>query len=319
MRHRLADLDPGRVPAALAELHGGLPVGTVATLELPAALGLERALDAVEGGGFEEIEATTEAHRAANADGATGGAGVLAVEAVRARTLPDQVAPGLRLLVCGLNPSLYAADRGVGFARPGNRFWPAALSARVASRDRDPRWLREVDRVGMTDLVKRATRAADELDAEEYRRGAARLERLVRWLGPGATCFVGLAGWRAAVDRRATAGPLPGGFAGRPAYLMPNTSGLNAHARLDDLAAHLRAALALVESGPTAPTAPGEPVASGDEDASVGAGAARGTGDFVSGPYRFEALAGVGHFATDEQPERVTALLLEHLRAHPAG
>jgi pimeloyl-ACP methyl ester carboxylesterase len=57
----------------------------------------------------------------------------------------------------------------------------------------------------------------------------------------------------------------------------------------------------------------------GDEDASVGADAARGTGDFVTGPYRFEALAGVGHFATDEQPERVTALLLEHLRAHPAG
>jgi TDG/mug DNA glycosylase family protein len=253
VRHRLADLDPGRVPAALAELHVSLPVGAKATLELPVALGLERAFDAVEGGGFDEIAAATGAPRAAGAEGATEGADALVVEAVRAQTLPDQVAPGLRLLVCGLNPSLYAADRGVGFARPGNRFWPAALAARVASRDRDPRWLRDVDRVGMTDLVKRATRAADELGADEYRRGAARLERLVRWLRPGATCFVGLSGWRAAVERRATAGPLPDGFAGRPAYLMPNTSGLNAHARLDDLAAHLRAALALGGTGPTGP------------------------------------------------------------------
>ena len=33
--------------------------------------------------------------------------------------------------MCGLNPSLYAADAGVGFARPGNRFWPAALAAGI--------------------------------------------------------------------------------------------------------------------------------------------------------------------------------------------
>ena len=46
--------------------------------------------------------------------------------------------------------------------------------------------------------------------------------------------------------------------------------------------------------------------------------AARGTADFVSGPYRLEVLAGVGHFLTDEQPEQVTRLLLDHL-AEPAG
>lgn len=56
----------------------------------------------------------------------------------------------------------------------------------------------------------------------------------------------------------------------------------------------------------------------GDDDASVGAAAARGTADFVTAPYRFEALPGIGHFATDEQPERVNDLLVEHVRAHPA-
>jgi TDG/mug DNA glycosylase family protein len=105
----------------------------------------------------------------------------------------------------------------------------------------------------MTDLVKRATVGASELTAAEFRDGVARLDRLVRWLQPGAVCFVGLAGWRAAIDRRAVAGPLDDGFAGRPAYLMPNTSGLNASSRLQDLTAHLRAAVALTTPTPSSP------------------------------------------------------------------
>jgi len=157
----------------------------------------------------------------------------------------------MRLLVCGLNPSLYAADAGVGFARPGNRFWPAALSSGIVSRDRDARHALARHRVGMTDLVKRATTGASELTRDEYLSGMQRVERLVRWLRPGAICFVGLAGWRAVVDRRATAGVQPDGFAGRPAYVMPNPSGLNAHVRVDDLAEHLRAAAALADHSMT--------------------------------------------------------------------
>jgi hypothetical protein len=58
-------------------------------------------------------------------------------------------------------------------------------------------------------------------------------------------CFVGLAGWRAAVDRHARAGEQPDGFGGVPAYVMPSTSGANARTPVDELAAHLRAAAAL--------------------------------------------------------------------------
>lgn len=53
----------------------------------------------------------------------------------------------------------------------------------------------------------------------------------------------------------------------------------------------------------------------GDRDATVGPSAARFTADFVSGPFRFEVLPGVGHFVTDEAPEAVTQLLLSHLGA----
>lgn len=167
---------------------------------------------------------------------------VLLVAARRLHTLPDTVAPGMRLLVCGLNPSLYAADVGVGFARGGNRFWPAALAAGLLSRDRDPRHALVNHGVGMTDLVKRATRQAAELTAAEYAEGLERLERLAERLEPQVICFVGLAGWRAAVDRRATPGPQTRGIGGRPAYVMPSTSGLNARTSLAELTAHLRAA-----------------------------------------------------------------------------
>ena len=52
----------------------------------------------------------------------------------------------------------------------------------------------------MTDLVKRATRRADELTAAEYRAGLDRVENLVQWLAPAAVCFIGLAGYRTAAN-----------------------------------------------------------------------------------------------------------------------
>jgi double-stranded uracil-DNA glycosylase len=98
--------------------------------------------------------------------------------------------------------------------------------------------------VGMTDIVKRATPRSSEVSAAEYRQGTERVRRLVEWLQPGAICFVGLEGWRTAVDRTARPGWQPAGFGGRPAYVMPSTSGLNASARIDDLVTHLVAAQA---------------------------------------------------------------------------
>jgi TDG/mug DNA glycosylase family protein len=168
----------------------------------------------------------------------------LAITARRARTLPDLVRPGLRLLVCGLNPSLYSADAGIPFARPGNRFWPAALAAGIVERPRDPRAALRAG-IGFTDLVKRATPAAAALTPREYAAGLTRVADLARLYRPRALCFVGLDGWRASVDRRAQPGWIAGGLAGVAAYLMPSTSGRNARVDVPALAAHLRAAAAL--------------------------------------------------------------------------
>jgi len=55
----------------------------------------------------------------------------------------------------------------------------------------------------------------------------------------------------------------------------------------------------------------------GDADDTVGRPAAEGTVDFVAAPYRFEVLPGVGHFAADQMPDRVSELLLAHIAEHP--
>lgn len=168
-----------------------------------------------------------------------GDPGRLRVTATRLRTLPDTVAPDLRLLVCGLNPSLTAADAGVGFAGPSNRFWRALQRAGLSTVDRDARTLLIRDRIGMTDLVKRATGAAKELRPGEYRAGLDRLGRVVDRYLPAAVCLVGLTGWRVAVDPKATPGWQPDSPLAVPTYVMPSTSGRNARHTLADLADHL--------------------------------------------------------------------------------
>lgn len=251
------------VPLALAGLHRALAVGAPAFVRvLGHAEGFDiradgpfagRLFSTWAPGEFEELclgaGFTVERVGRGEPD-ETHGTADLALRLRRAATLPDTVGTGMRLLVCGLNPSPAAAEAGVGFARPGNRFWPAALAAGLVTVDRDPYRALLDHGLGMTDLVKRVTRRADELHADEYRAGLERIERLVTWLRPGAVCFVGLAGWRAAVDRRAVAGIQERVLGGRPVHVMPSTSGLNAHATPADLADHLRAAADLADRSP---------------------------------------------------------------------
>jgi pimeloyl-ACP methyl ester carboxylesterase len=56
----------------------------------------------------------------------------------------------------------------------------------------------------------------------------------------------------------------------------------------------------------------------GNADDTVGRMAAEGTREFVASAYRLVELPGVGHFAVDQAPDQIAALLLDHLAAHPA-
>jgi TDG/mug DNA glycosylase family protein len=233
--HRVLRVDS---PFEIQMLEGTYEGGDLPGDELPgrffAGWEPDQLVDVVTGAGFEIEEGSL-----------TVSGDEVRLRAVRSRTLADTVGPGMRLLVCGVNPSWYSADAGVGYARPGNRFWAAARAAGIVEHDRDPVSALLDHGMGMTDFVKRPSRTAAEVRSEEYRAGFARVERLVEWLQPGAVCFTGLSGWRDVVDAKAVAGPQSRGIGGRPAYVMPSTSGLNARTPPAELAEHLRQAAAL--------------------------------------------------------------------------
>jgi TDG/mug DNA glycosylase family protein len=238
----LLGLPADLLPSALGELHRVLAPGAPADLRLvdmggdssgrPFVDGTLAAL--LVGAGFDVVAAQ---HLGDS----------VRVRVEKAPTLPDSVAPHLRLLIVGLNPSPAAAATGVPYAGPANRFWPAAIAAGLVDRPHDLRHALDHHGIGFTDLVKRVTGSADELEPEEYRRGVARIERLACWAQPSLICLVGLAGWRAAVDRHAQPGLTDRRLGGRPCYLMPSTSGLNARVRLSELVDHLATAARLAD------------------------------------------------------------------------
>jgi TDG/mug DNA glycosylase family protein len=165
------------------------------------------------------------------------------LEAARGRTIPDVIAPHLSILFVGINPSLYSAAVGHHFARPGNRFWKAlhqsGFTGRLLSPFEDDDLLERG--LGVTNLVRRATAAADELSVDELRAGAETLARKVRRVAPRYVAVLGVGAYRAAFDRpRANIGPQPEDLGGSKGWVLPNPSGRTAAYQLSDLVAEFR-------------------------------------------------------------------------------
>lgn len=147
--------------------------------------------------------------------------------------------PGLTVLFVGINPSLRSAEVGHNFARPGNRFWPTLHAAGFTSRRLSPEedGLLPSFGIRLVNFVSRPTRSADELTAAELRAGATELENTVRAWTPRLVAVLGLVAYRAAFARpRATIGLQDELVGGRPVWVLPNPSGLNAHYRPADFA-----------------------------------------------------------------------------------
>lgn len=158
--------------------------------------------------------------------------------AARDMVLPDVIGPGLSVVFCGINPSLYSAAVGHHFARPGNRFWPALCGGGFTTRLFSPfeDQLLLSSGYGLTNLVERATTAAAEVSGEEFRQGGLELRRKLRRFQPRVIAFLGIEAFRTAFD-------LPRGVLGYQDFLLessipwvlPSPSGLNAHYQLKDL------------------------------------------------------------------------------------
>jgi TDG/mug DNA glycosylase family protein len=158
--------------------------------------------------------------------------------------IPDLVGAGLRVLLVGINPSLYSGWTGHHFARPGNRLWRTLADAGFTDRVLHPSETEAIlaAGLGITNLVARATARADELTDEEVRAGTAPLARLVRRCRPPYVAFLGVSAYRVAYDaKRASVGPQPNHLIeGSGVWVLPNPSGLNAHYQQPALSAAYR-------------------------------------------------------------------------------
>lgn len=146
------------------------------------------------------------------------------------RPLPDYLRPRLKVIFIGYNPGLKSAECGHYYAHPSNHFWPllfeSGLVSEQLSSSQDSRLLEFG--MGLTDIVKRASRGASGLAAEECRDGTESLKEKIRRYRPLALAFVGKGVYEKFVGRRVSLGPQAERVFGARVFVLPSTSGANA-------------------------------------------------------------------------------------------
>lgn len=165
------------------------------------------------------------------------------LDAAAGRTVPDVIAPKLKVLFCGINPGLYSGAVGHHFAHPSNRFWKTLQTSGFTDVQLSPfeeaRLLR-FD-LGITNLVQRASRTASELTALELREGGLELAAKVAKFKPKLVAFLGIGAYRTALHRpKAVIGLQDDGIAGSKVWLLPQPSGLQATYQIPALVEEFR-------------------------------------------------------------------------------
>jgi double-stranded uracil-DNA glycosylase len=160
------------------------------------------------------------------------------IQAAYGKTVPDIIAPGLKVLFCGINASLYSAVVGHHFARPGNRFWKtlhgAGFTDRLLSPFEDEKLLDYG--YGVTNIVDQATARADELTPAELVAGRDQLAAKVNQYQPEWLAILGVSAYRIAFqEKKAAMGSQKTTLGDTQIWVLPNPSGLNAHYQLPAL------------------------------------------------------------------------------------
>jgi TDG/mug DNA glycosylase family protein len=167
------------------------------------------------------------------------------LSATPAPTLEDSIAEGLDVLFVGINPAIYSVERGHYFARRANKFWPCLSRSALSRRAREALGVAvlgpEHDRaileygIGFTDVVKRPTAKASDLDRAELAAGVPHLLKKIRRFRPRVACFHGVTGYRHVHEamglgsNRIALGLQDLTIGDTRVFLVPNPSGANAH------------------------------------------------------------------------------------------
>jgi TDG/mug DNA glycosylase family protein len=146
-----------------------------------------------------------------------------------------------------------SALTGHHFAGFSNRFWKLLFGSGLVPEpltylddDRLPEW-----GYGITNLVARPTRGVSELRPEEYAAGQLRLRRKVHRYRPAVVAFVGITVYRAMFPERkgsVTMGLQQERLGRSSVFVLPNTSGRNAHYSFEEMLAAFGALQRYVET-----------------------------------------------------------------------
>jgi double-stranded uracil-DNA glycosylase len=152
--------------------------------------------------------------------------------------LQDVLAPHLRVIFCGINPSLRAATLGHHFAGRGNRFWKTIHRAGFTPEEIAPEDDASIlaHGYGLTTAVERPTSHADELSREEFERAASSLSAKIACYSPEYVAFLGKAAFSAIFAKRSLSwGRQEERIGGAKTWVLPNPSGLNRSFSVDQL------------------------------------------------------------------------------------
>ena len=144
--------------------------------------------------------------------------------------VPDVLAPGLRIVFCGINPGFRSAAAGAHFANPRNDFWRLLADSGLTPRTLEPdeQWeLLELG-YGLTNAAYRTTRGSSDLRRGDFAGAAERLGQIARELRPKTIAFVGKAAYEGTFRERPDLGLQERKLFETALFVLPSTSPANA-------------------------------------------------------------------------------------------
>lgn len=144
--------------------------------------------------------------------------------------VPDVLAPGLRVVFCGINPGRWSATAGAHFANPRNDFWRLLHDAGFTPRLYTPGEQHDLPALGLgvTNAAYRTTPGSGDLRRADFEGSAERLGRIAENLRPNWIAFVGKEAYRGAFNERPELGVQQRRLADTQLFVLPSTSPANA-------------------------------------------------------------------------------------------
>ena len=147
---------------------------------------------------------------------------------MNAHVLPDVLAPGLRLVICGTAAGAESSKPPAYYAGPRNKFWRVLFETGLTPRQLLPSEFRELLSfgIGLTNIVKTASGSDAQLPHDAF--DVPGFIKRIRRARPGVVAFNGKASAAAfyrVSSRRLMYGQGPPGSAFPPVWILPSTSG----------------------------------------------------------------------------------------------